>query len=388
MFDSAVPHSKVSTSRFARYAAAALSSAMLLTGVGASAAFASGSSSSSSALQKSLQTIEAAAPSSPVTLTETGSSLFYPLFSTWAQSYTNKNTSIQTASTGSGAGQSGALAGTVNIGASDAYLPASDPATLLNVPVVVSAQQIDYNLPGLPKGTHLKLSAHVLAAIYNGSVSKWNDPAITKLNKGVNIPATPIVTVHRSDSSGDTFLFASYLAYGDPTSFVATSGGPNTTVNWPNVSGALAAKGNTGMLSVCESTPGCIAYIGVSYLRSAIKAGLGVAQLQNGAGNFVQLTPKNIENEIASYKKIPTNGTISLVYSKTAKFGYPIVNFEYAIVQQNQTSSTTAAAIKALLAWGMDPKGGSSTKYLAPVDFQPLPANALAVAVNLLKSIQ
>ncbi len=336
------------------------------------------------AAEKQLSALEAKAGSG-VTLTETGSSLFYPLFSTWAQHYSSAT--VQTASTGSGAGQAGALKGTVDIGASDAYLPASDPATLLNVPVVVSAQQINYNLPGIGRTTHLKLDGAVLNGMYTGKITRWNDAAIQKLNKGVKLPNVKVVPLHRSDGSGDTFLFTSYLAAQDPSSFVNSVGGPNTQVSWPSVPGALAENGNTGMLKGCQTTPGCVAYIGVSYLRGAVASGLGYGYLLNGKGNYVGPTPVNVANEIASYKRIPANGTISLINSKTAKFGYPIVNFEYAVVQEHQPSTAKANAIKALLAWGMDPRHGATGSYLAPVNFKPLPANALAIAINLLKKI-
>jgi phosphate transport system substrate-binding protein len=337
-----------------------------------------------SGAEKKLTTFENAAGSG-VSLTETGSSLFYPLFSTWAQSY--HAASLQTASTGSGAGQSGALKGTVNIGASDAYLPASDPSTLLNIPVVVSAQQINYNVPGLKAGTHLKLDATVLNGMYTGQITNWDDSAITKLNPGVKIPSLPVVTIHRSDSSGDTFIFSSYLDYQDPSSFVEALGGPNTAITFPSVPGAIAANGNTGMLQACQATVGCVAYIGVSYLSAANAAHLGYAQLLNGSGNYELPTPVNVENEVASYKHIPTNGAISLVDSKNAKKGYPIVNFEYAIVEQNQPNTATANAIKALLAWGMDPRHGAAPSFLDTVNFKPMAPNALAVAINLLNTI-
>jgi phosphate transport system substrate-binding protein len=318
-------------------------------------------------------------------LTETGSSLFYPLLSTWAQSY--HGASVQTASTGSGTGQSEALNGTVNIGASDAYLPLSDPPNLLDIPIVVSAQQVDYNIPGLAKGVHLKLTPKILNAIYTGQITTWNDPAITSVNKGVSIPNVKIVPLRRSDSSGDTFLFSSYLYNALGSSSFVTNG-PNTVVSWPNVSGELGEKGNSGMLATCETTAGCVAYIGISYLRSALKNGLGDAQLLNGKGNYVLPTPQNILSEVASYQHIPSTGAVNLEFSKTAKFGYPIVNFEYAIVNANQSSSTTATAIKAFLAWGMDPRHGAAASFLAPVNFQPLAANAMSVAVSLLNKIQ
>jgi phosphate transport system substrate-binding protein len=117
--------------------------------------------------------------------------------------------------------------------------------------------------------------------------------------------------------------------------------------------------------------------------------GLQYAYRQNGDKNFVGPTPQNIADEVSAFKTIPANGAISLEYSKSkaAKFGYPIVNFEYAIVQPNQSNGNTAQAIKALLAWGMDPTGGAKSTFLAPLYFQTLPPVAMKVAINLIKSI-
>jgi len=336
--------------------------------------------------QAELARFERAAPRG-VSLSETGSTLFYPLFSAWAQAY--RAARLETAATGSGAGQSDALKGTVDIGASDAYLPPSDPPTLLNIPVVVSAQQIDYNLPGLGGRTHLRLDAAVLNGMYTGSITYWDDSAIARLNRGVRLPHIPVIPLHRSDGSGDTFMFTSYLDFQDPQSFVAALGGPNTSVAFPRTPNALAENGNSGMLATCEATRGCVAYIGVSYLRSALAHGLGVAALLNGRGSFVLPTPRNISNEVASYPKIPANGTISLIDSRSrrARYGYPIVNFEYAIVNAVQPSPQRAAAIRALLAWGMDERRGAAPRFLDPIYFQPLPLNALEVAIGLLQRI-
>ena len=333
-------------------------------------------------VEKQLTALEK--PPSGVSLLETGSTLLYPVISTWASQY--HATKVTTAGTGSGAGISDASNGTVQIGASDAYLPSSASKNLLDIPVDVSAQQIDYNLPGLSV-KHLKLNAKVLSGIYNGSITKWNDPAIASLNKGIKLPAMKIVPFHRSDGSGDTFMFTSYLAFQDPASWVPSHGGPNTSVSWPSVPNGLAEQGNGGMLAGCEKTPGCIAYIGISWLRSALKAGLGDAKLENGSGNYVLPTPGNISSEVASYQKIPSTGAISLINSKSAKYGYPIVNFEYAIVNANQSNPQVAKAIRSFLAWGIDPRHGSSSADLTKFYFHPLAPGAMAIAVNLLKKI-
>jgi len=384
----------------ARVGLVAAAGTLALTGLSASIAGASSahhvtakksssSSTSLSSLESELTTLEKA-PSGSNPILETGSSLFYPLMSAWAAGYAKLHGNIQvtTASTGSGTGQSDALNGTVQIGASDAYLPPTDPSTLLDIPEVVSAQQIDYNVKGLSAShVHLKLNADVVNDIYTGKVTNWDNSEIASLNKGVTLPNEPIVVLRRSDSSGDSFLFTQWLAYADSSSFSASSG-PATQPQWPNVPGEIGEHGNQGMLTGCIATPGCIAYIGISYLREAAAKGLSYAELENGSGNYVLPTKQNILNEVGSFSKIPASGALSLIDSHVAKYGYPIVNFEYAIVSENQKSTAIAQAVVAFLAWGMDPRNGATTTYLAPVNFQPLAPNALAVSIALLKKIQ
>ena len=145
-----------------------------------------------------------------------------------------------------------------------------------------------YNIPGVT--AHLKLTGKVLSQIYQGKITTWNNSAIASLNPGVTLPATPIVTLHRSDSSGDTFLFTPYLSKADPIGW-GTKIGYNTTVPWPNAPGALGETGNSGMVTGCKATPGCVAYIGISYQTQALQAGLTYAQLGNGKGQYVLPTP-------------------------------------------------------------------------------------------------
>jgi phosphate transport system substrate-binding protein len=348
----------------------------------------SSSSPASSASGSSLAALEAP-PAASVALTETGSSLLYPLFSAWAPAYhrLHSNVSITTGSTGSGTGITDAATGVDNIGASDAYLSSGQVTQypgLENIPLAISAQMVNYNLPGFT-GT-LKLSGKVLSEIYQGTITKWNDPAIAALNSGVTLPTIPIVTLHRSDGSGDTFLFTTFLSDADPSGW-GTKIGYNTTIGWPSVPGALGENGNGGMVTGCKATPGCVAYIGVSYEGQTTQDGLGTAELQNASGNFEPLNATTVAAEAASFASTtPASGAISLIYGKASN-GYPIINYEYAIVQSNQTNAGTAQAIKALLAWAIDTSGGSASSFLNAVNFQPLPASAVSVATALLQKI-
>jgi phosphate transport system substrate-binding protein len=324
------------------------------------------------------------------TVTETGSTLLYPLFNLWAGGYNTKysSTSIQTAGTGSGTGISEAENGTIDIGASDAYLSPSVSQTnpdLKNIPLAISAQIVAYNVPGVT--AHLKLSGKVLSAIYQGQITKWNDSQIASANPGVTLPNIPIVTLHRSDSSGDTFLFTTYLSKADPSGW-GSKISYNTTVPWPAAPGALGESGNSGMVSGCKATAGCVAYVGISYQTQALQAGLGYAELQNAKGQYVLPNSDAIAAEAAAFvKKTPANGTISLIYG-SANGGYPIINYEYAIVSTNQSSSSTAKNIRSVLEWAINKKQGSASSYLSQVDFQPLPSKVQAQSIKQVLSIK
>ncbi len=295
-------------------------------------------------------------PTSSATLTESGSSLLYPYLQELVTplSAAFPNIKLQPAAGGSGKGISDAIAGTVNMGGSDAYLSAAQVKQnpgLLNIPVAVSSQAVDYNLPGVT--TPLKLTGDVLAQIYMGGITKWNDPKITALNPGVNIPATTIVPVHRSDSSGDTFIFTSFLT----ATNTAWNNGPNlgTTVTWPSVGGELTASGNPGMVQTCKGTPGCIAYVGISAQSSATSAGLGEAMLKSKNGEWTTPSTADVLNAVNnSTGNVPANLAASLIYAPGAN-SYPIVNFEYLIVKQSQSDANTAGAIRTFLSWTISP---------------------------------
>jgi phosphate transport system substrate-binding protein len=313
----------------------------------------------------------------PESITETGSTLLFPLMGTWATAYQKlfPQVTLTTGGTGSGTGITDASTGTVNIGASDAYLSASERdanPSLLNIALAISAQQINYNLPGIKT---LKLDGQVLAEIYTGKITKWNDSAIKALNPGVNLPAMTIVPLRRLDSSGDTFLFTSYLNAQAPSLWPASNVG--TTISWPSVPGETSETGNGGMVAGCGSTKGCIAYIGVSYLAKTQAAGLGDAELKNAAGNFVPINSSTIAAAAAEQTaKTPANQTISLINGPGAN-SYPIINYEYAIVETKQSNATQAEDIRAFLHWTVT-VGQSGTTYLDAVDFQPLPASIVA----------
>lgn len=324
--------------------------------------------------------LPAAPAAAPVTLTETGSTLLLPLLQTWAKAYHARYSRVQisTAGTGSGEGIADASDGKVTIGASDAYLSSgnlvSNPA-LLNIPLAISAQQVNYNLPQLPAGTHLRLTGAVLAQMYDGTITSWNARPVAALNPGVQLPAIPVVPLHRKDSSGDTFLFSSYLATTDPAWNAAI--GYGTTVAWPTARGARSAEGNSGMVQRCATTPGCVAYIGISYLSQATQRGLGYAALANADGRYELPDKASMAASAAAFVGLlPPNETISMVNGPAAD-GYPIVNYEYAIVSMRPRGGR-AASLRQFLGWAITQ--GNSARYLGPVQFQPLPPQVVSLA--------
>jgi phosphate transport system substrate-binding protein len=340
-------------------------------------------SSSGSTSTASAKSTAPAASSSGKSITETGSTLLFPLFGSWQTAYSEVNTkvTITSGATGSGTGIEDASQGLVNIGASDAYLSSSDLSQypgLLNIPLSVAAVDINYNVTGVKKP--LNLNGAVLAQIYTGKITSWNDAAIAKLNPGVSLPAEKIVTLHRADSSGSTFLFTSYLNAQDPSAWPSADIG--TTVTWPTVAGQLAETGSGGMLAACGTTKGCISYLGISYLSKATAAKLGTASLANKAGKYIAPTTSTITSALSSFPAAPASGAEALINSST---GYPVINYEYAIVKKTQPSAAEATAVKAFLNWVITT--GDTTKYVSTVGFLPLPTGTAKVASSLISSI-
>jgi phosphate transport system substrate-binding protein len=335
----------------------------------------SGSSSSSSS-----------APGGVVSLSETGSTLMFPLFAAWQTAYNKTVTTVNitTAGTGSGTGIADAASGIVTMGGSDAYLSPAEMAqnhNLINIPLAVSAAMINYNIPGVK--AHLKFNGTLLAEIYSGKVTTWDNAAIKALNPGVSLPSTKIVLLHRSDSSGTTFLFTSYMNAQDPSGW--TSANVNTTVNWPSVPGSLAEDGSGGMVSGCQATKGCIAYIGTSYLTQIQAAHLGEGELANKAGKYELPTPSSMKAALDQFApSTPANETQSLI-NTSAPTGYGIINYEYVIVNKKQPNAKVASALKAFLNWTLTT--GSTSTFLAPVNFQPLPARVKTLSQTQINSI-
>ena len=319
----------------------------------------------------------AAAPSqaASITLNETGSTLLYPLFTQWIPDYAKvaPDVTLTAAATGSGVGEEAALAGKVRIGASDAYLSdkvAAQNPIILDIPLAISAQTINYNLPGL-NGANIKIDGPTLAEIYTGAVTQWDDPAIKAMNPGVTLPHQTIIPVRRAEGSGDTFIFTQFLDFSAES--WENNPGYGSSVRWPNVAGEKTAKGNDGLIQALAATPYSIGYAGISYTGQITKAGLGTAMVKSQAGKFLLPTPQSIADAAAQLDpRTPPYERISLVFAPGGN-SYPLINYEYAVVSRSQPDAATAGAVRAFLSWAISATGGNSEKYLGSVGFIPLP---------------
>lgn len=317
----------------------------------------------------------AAQAAATVNLNATGSTLMYPLLTTWIRQYRRDSPNVRIAmtATGSGAGIAKAIAGSVQLGASDAYMTdeqmSANPG-MLNIPLAISSQLIAYNVPGL-NGAALKLDGPTLAGIYTGSVRSWDDPAIGAMNPGVKLPHKTIVPIHRSDSSGDSFIFSQYLTF----STDSWEDGPSygTDVAWPAIAAAKGAPGNAGMVKLLAATPYGIAYVGGSFFGEVAQAHLGTAMLKNEAGRFMAPSPQSVRAAAADlYPRTPKDERLSLVFAP-GDDSYPLVNYEYAIVAAKQPDPAKAGALRDFLLWTIDEGRGNDQQLLDPLHFATLP---------------
>jgi phosphate transport system substrate-binding protein len=293
-------------------------------------------------------------------LTGAGSTLVAPLMANWISNFEIKEgIPVKYGSVGSGAGIAQITARTVDFGASDAPLTPEQAAACngcVQIPWALSATGLGFNVPGVKK---LDLSGSVIAGIYFGKITKWNDPKIKKLNPKAHLPGTAITPIYRSDGSGDTYAFTNYLskvskAWKNEVSFA-------TTVRFPV---GVGAKGNSGVTSTVTKTPGAIGYISASYL---IAAGIGAAAVKNEAGNYELPNLNNIEAAASIVKSVPASNELHIVDPpKKAKTAYPISTFTYAIVPHD-------AAQKGFLQQFAKYCLTIGQKYGAALDFAPLP---------------
>ena len=324
----------------------------------------------------------ASAKSSATTLTGAGSSLVAPAVSgVWGPTYSSsKGVNVNYSSIGSGKGIAAITARTVDFGASDAPLTKPQGAACngcVQVPWALAGTGPVVNIPGV-NGLQLKLTGAVLAKIYLGQITNWDDPAIKALNKGLNLPNKSITVVHRSDGSGDTYVFTDYLSKISKT--WATKVGKATTVNWPT---GVGGNGNAGVSAVVNSTPGSIGYVSTFYV---VQNHLHMVRMLNRAGHYVYPSVKSLESAAQALTKVPskTSGISITDPSKSKKFAnaWVMATFTYIIVPQN---SSKGAELRAFIDWALQPAQQQSIQRLI---FAPLPKLVVNAAKQRIKQIQ
>ncbi len=348
--------------------ATALASALVVAACGSS----NSSSSSATAGAASGSTSSASSSSSSGgsgTVNGAGSTLAAPIYQQWGSTLKGQGLTINFNPVGSGAGQTQLASATVDFAGSDPSLKPSDKAKMkgpvLQFPVAAGAITVSYNLSGIKSG--LKLDGPTVAKIFQGTIKTWNDPAIKTLNPGMSLPSTNITVVHRSDSSGTTQGFTTWLSDVDPA--WKSSVGEGKDVQWPTGTGG---KGNSGVAAVVKQTAGAIGYVEQAY---ALENGFTYAAIKNSAGSYVLPT---IPNTSAAFLgiKVPPDLGISTINSSNPG-AYPIVSQTFLDAYKDPckdggTNSGTAAALKKFLTYafgaGQQTLGaGSNQLPYAPV---------------------
>jgi phosphate transport system substrate-binding protein len=295
-----------------------------------------------------------------------GSTLVAPLISQWQPEY-NKQAGVTVAysAIGSGGGIEQITGRTVDFGASDAPLSEDqfkEAKEVVQIPWALAATVVAYNVPGVPN--ELKLTGPLLAEIYLGKVTTWNDPKIAALNPTLSLPAMKITPIYRTDGSGDTYAFTNYLSQVSPE--WSSSVGKGTQVKFPT---GVGGKGNSGVGGALSSTPGSIAYIAISYV---LANKFDFALIRNAAGRYPVPGIPSISAAAATLTQVPADNSISIVNPPASAAGaYPISTFTYAIVPLKAPKAST---LKPFLKWAVT----TGQKFGPKLLFAPLPPKVLA----------
>jgi phosphate transport system substrate-binding protein len=307
-----------------------------------------------------------------------GATFPYPIYSKWFDEYTKVDPEVRFnyQSIGSGGGIKQVTSRTVDFGATDG--PMTDeqlkqaPGELLHIPTVLGAVVATYNLPGAPK---LKFTGDVLADIFLGKITKWNDAKITALNPGATLPDQPIVVVHRSDGSGTTYIWVDYLSKISPE--WQQKVGKGTSVNWPV---GLGGKGNEGVSGQVKGQPGALGYVELAY---AVKNNLPVASIKNANGKFVEPTiATTTAAATGAAKSMPDDFRVSLT-NAPGDDAYPVASFTWLLVYRDQANEAKGRALAKFL-WWMSHDG---QKYADDLLYAPLPVPVVKQIEGKVKQI-
>lgn len=313
-----------------------------------------------------------------VDITGAGATFPYAVYTKWAEAYKAKTGSeVNYQGIGSSGGVKQIKAKTVDFAGSDAPLKEEqlDEMGLVQVPTVMGAVTIVVNLPGMPSGK-LKLDGPTAAAIFGGTITKWNDPAIAKLNPGVALPALAITVAHRSDGSGTTYVFTNYLAKQSPT-FLSSVGAGNT-VNWPM--NAVGGKGNPGVAANVQKIKGAIGYVDIA---DAMKNNMTFVALKNKAGNFI-VPNQDAVADAASGANFKVRGMAPDLLDQAHKNAWPITSATYMLAYEKSSNPAKSKGVVDFFTWSLN----NGQKMAEDLGFVPLPANVVKMVEAEMKTIK
>ena len=320
----------------------------------------------------------AATVSQAATISGAGATFPAPVYAKWAEAYKGATgNSLNYQAIGSGGGIKQIEANTVDFGASDKPLKPEDLEKngLMQFPTVMGGVVPVMNLAGFKPG-QIKLTGAQLADIYRGVIKRWDDPLLVQTNKGVKLPALPITVVHRSDGSGTTFLFTSYLSLKAP--HWKSDVGASDSVQWPV---GLGGKGNDGVAAFVKQTPGAIGYVEYAYAK---QNNLTYALMQNATGKFVAPTAQNFAAAAAGAKWNEAPGFYLLLLDQPGASAWPITGATFILMHTKQTNADKAADVLKFFDWAYK-NGDAAAQQL---DYVPLPASLKTLIHTSWKKIE
>jgi len=307
-----------------------------------------------------------------------GATFPYPMYSKWFSEYNKLHPDVQInyQSIGSGGGIRQVLNGTVDFGASDGPMSdeqlAQSKTKILHIPTVLGADVPAYNVPGVTGD--LKFTPEALAGIFLGKIQNWNDPAIAKVNPGVNLPNAQIIVVHRSDGSGTTYIFTDYLS--KVSKDWESTVGKGTSVKWPV---GLGGKGNEGVAGQIRQLQGSIGYLELIY---AVQNNITYGSMKNAAGIFVKASLDGVTEAAASAPKMPPDFRVSIT-NAPGKAAYPISSFTWLLIPEQAKDPNRGKIIADFLNW-MVTDGQKMTSQLS---YAPLPASVVEKVKVVIKQV-
>jgi phosphate transport system substrate-binding protein len=309
-----------------------------------------------------------------------GATFPYPIYSKWFSEYNKLHPTVQInyQSIGSGGGIRQVTNRTVFFGATDGPMTQEQllaaPGKILHFPTVLGADVPVYNLPGV--SAELKFTGPLLADVFLGKITKWNDPQIAKNNPGVNLPATDITVVHRSDGSGTTYIWVDYLSKVSPE--WKSKVGVATSVNWPV---GVGGKGNEGVAGLVQQTPGSIGYVELIY---ALQNKISYGSVQNAAGEFVKASEAGVTKaaEIAA-SKMPADFRVSITNAPGAGV-YPISSFTWLLLYETPQDKAQAKIMVDFMKWALT----DGQAFASQLGYAPLPKNVVEMEMQALAKIK